>query len=56
MAEKNPVNGLVPVTLFHSAGRGRIYLGDSLSLFRGQVQSESVDLIMTTYPDEASRP
>jgi site-specific DNA-methyltransferase (cytosine-N4-specific) len=50
MARKTQTSGHTPVTLFHSPGRGKMFIGDSLSLFRDQVQSKSVDLIMTSPP------
>ena len=43
-------NGHPPARLFHSTERGKIFLGDSLSLFRDKIQPKSVDLIMTSPP------
>jgi len=50
MQQKNESNGQAPARLFHSTERGKIFLGDSLSLFRDEIQPKSVDLIMTSPP------
>ncbi len=39
-----------PVKLFHETNHGRILLGDSLAMFRDEVEEKSVDLIMTSPP------
>jgi site-specific DNA-methyltransferase (cytosine-N4-specific) len=38
------------VKLFHETARGRILLGDSLGMFRKEIEPASVDLIMTSPP------
>src|SRR6266480_2676823 len=50
MADKKQTNGQPPAKLIHSTKRGKIFLGDSLSLFRDAVEPKSVDLIMTSPP------
>jgi DNA modification methylase len=50
MSEKNQTNGHPPAKLVHSTERGKILLGDSLSLFRDTIKPKSVDLIMTSPP------
>jgi DNA modification methylase len=50
MSQPNESNGHAPAKLFHSTERGKIFLGDSLSLFRDKIQPKSVDLIMTSPP------
>jgi len=50
MPDKNQINGHPPAKLVHSTARGRIFLGDSLSLFRDTIEPKSVDLIMTSPP------
>jgi DNA modification methylase len=39
-----------PVKLFHETARGRILLGDSLGMFREEIEPGAVDLIMTSPP------
>jgi site-specific DNA-methyltransferase (cytosine-N4-specific) len=39
-----------PVKLFHETARGRILLGDSLGMFREEIEPGVVDLIMTSPP------
>jgi site-specific DNA-methyltransferase (cytosine-N4-specific) len=39
-----------PVKPFHETARGRILLGDSLGMFREEIEPGSVDLIMTSPP------
>ena len=39
-----------PVKLFHETNHGRILLGDSLAMFRDEVEEKSIDLIMTSPP------
>ncbi len=50
MREKNQRDGYPPIKLYHSTERGRIFLGNSLCLFRDEIQPKSVDLIMTSPP------
>jgi site-specific DNA-methyltransferase (cytosine-N4-specific) len=50
MSQPIESNGHPPARLFHSTGRGKIFLGDSLSLFRDRIQPKSVDLIVTSPP------
>src|SRR6185369_6413019 len=50
MADKNGINGSPPAKLYHSTEHGRIFLGDSLSLFPDEIQPKSVDLILTSPP------
>ena len=38
------------VKLFHETARGRILLGDSLGMFREEIELGAVDLIMTSPP------
>ena len=38
------------VKLFHETARGRILLGDSLGMFREEIEPGSIDLIMTSPP------
>jgi DNA modification methylase len=38
------------VKIFHETTRGRILLGDSLDMFRDEIEPKSVDLIMTSPP------
>jgi site-specific DNA-methyltransferase (cytosine-N4-specific) len=42
--------GETPVKLFHETARGRIFLGDSLGMFREEIEPGAVDLIMTSPP------
>jgi DNA modification methylase len=42
--------GETNVKLFHETARGRILLGDSLGMFREEIEPGSVDLIMTSPP------
>jgi DNA modification methylase len=42
--------GEKPVKLFHGTARGKILLGDSLGMFREEIEAHSVDLIMTSPP------
>jgi len=44
------LNELPPVKLFHETARGRILLGDSLGMFREEIEPGAVDLIMTSPP------
>jgi site-specific DNA-methyltransferase (cytosine-N4-specific) len=39
-----------PVKLFHETANGRIFLGDSLGMFREEIEPGAVDLIMTSPP------
>jgi DNA modification methylase len=50
MPEKNQSNGHPAAKLFHTTERGKIYLGDSLAVFREEIGPKSVDLIMTSPP------
>lgn len=50
MAGKIQSNGTAPPKIFHSTRTGRIFLGDSLSLFRDTIEPHSVDLIVTSPP------
>jgi site-specific DNA-methyltransferase (cytosine-N4-specific) len=50
MADSNQSNGHPPIKLYHSTERGKILVGDSLLLFRDEIQPKSVDLIMTSPP------
>lgn len=50
MPYKNQTDGHPPAKLVHATTRGKIFLGDSLSLFRDTIQPKSVDLIMTSPP------
>jgi site-specific DNA-methyltransferase (cytosine-N4-specific) len=43
-------SGETTVKLFHETARGRILLGDSLGLFRDEIEPAAVDLIMTSPP------
>src|SRR6267378_907987 len=45
MAEKHQTNGHPRAKLVHSTKRGKIFLGDSLSLFRDIIEPKSLDLI-----------
>jgi DNA modification methylase len=38
------------VKLYHETARGRIFLGDSLGMFRKEIKPKSADLIMTSPP------
>ena len=42
--------GETTVKLFHKTAHGRILLGDSLGMFREDIERGSVDLIMTSPP------
>jgi site-specific DNA-methyltransferase (cytosine-N4-specific) len=42
--------GETTAKLFHETARGRIFLGDSLGMFREEIEPGSVDLIMTSPP------
>lgn len=42
--------GETTVKLFHETARGRILLGDSLGMFREEIEPGAVDLIMTSPP------
>src|SRR5881392_1822821 len=50
MPSNQQQNGTVEAKLYHATERGKIYLGDSLAVFRDEIQPESVDLIMTSPP------
>ena len=50
MSQPNESTGLPPARLFHSTEKGKIFLGDSLSLLHDKIQPKSVDLIMTSPP------
>jgi DNA modification methylase len=50
MPDKSQTNGNPPAKLMHATERGKIFLGDSLSLFRDTIEPKSVDLIMTSPP------
>ena len=39
-----------PVNLFHETNHGKILLGNSLAMFRDEVEEKSIDLIMTSPP------
>jgi hypothetical protein len=49
-ADAKAVRDREPAKPFYSAAHGKIFLGDSLSLFPEIVPNESVDLIMTSPP------
>src|ERR1039457_2357580 len=42
--------GETPVKLFHETARGRIFLGDSLGMFREETEPGAVDQIMPSPP------
>src|SRR5207249_12298631 len=42
--------GETTVKLFHETAQGRILLGDSLGMFRQEIEPGTVDLIMTSPP------
>src|SRR6266446_8876044 len=50
MSETNKLNEIAPAKIFHSTKLGQIFRGDSLALFRDEIENHSVDLIMTSPP------
>jgi len=50
MAETTKIQEVPPAKLFHSTKFGQIFRGDSLALFRDEIENHSVDLIMTSPP------
>src|SRR2546422_6308251 len=50
MPDTKKMNEPPPAKPFHSTKLGQIFCGDSLALFRDEIQNHSVDLIMTSPP------
>lgn len=50
MTTQEKVQEIPPAKLFHETKLGKIYLGDSLALFRDEISEHSVDLVMTSPP------
>lgn len=50
MSTQPKSNDPPPVKLFHETANGRILLGDSLGMFRTEIEPGAVDLIMTSPP------
>src|SRR5438445_6526919 len=50
MSHQNKTEEAKPAKRFHSTKLGQIFSGDSLALFRNEIESRSVDLIMTSPP------
>jgi site-specific DNA-methyltransferase (cytosine-N4-specific) len=50
MPTPKKLNEPPPVNLLHETANGRIFLGDSLGMFREEIEPGAVDLIMTSPP------
>lgn len=50
MPRQDKIEEIPPVKLFYETRLGEIFLGDSLALFRDEIEDHSVDLIMTSPP------